>query len=558
VVYIASALDAPTLSQVSGGSLAATTYYVKTTYVNAHGETTASPESSLAVSANYLLRVASPTSVPGATGWNVYISTTSGAEEQENNAWNGGAPVPIGTAYTISTGGTCYASCANPPPTHNATGFAAGESPIASVMTNSGGITSITDLRTWSADHNATQGPNLRVDLLPGANLGEKWANCISALPASGGGCDLTRLTGAQTIASNPFSGRFKPTYSTFGPAVVTTVPIAFPANVNQLINMVGTTSIRGVGNGGTIFVPSAANEPVFTGPANGTICYACYLGFVAVQPYASGSTGPAIDMGGFDFSTFEQIEYWPAPNWSGDFNSFFHASAYPNGACYANRILMPIVESNQGPANVFLFDTGGGGSYIYSPNVQLIDYPIITMNSGISVIFNLQRSSGVTVRGGLVDQNSGATILIPGIGTIFEEVWVEPTGGSVLVSPQTASDGESAQVTIRNNLFWGTWSFTIPSWSSDWTITGNEPAVNLTVTDNGTNDLIQYGATVARQRLKPVTFSSLSACASGLEGTIAAVTNSTTNNWGATITNGGTDHVLAYCDGTKWTVAAP
>jgi len=35
------------------------------------------------------------------------------------------------------------------------------------------------------------------------------------------------------------------------------------------------------------------------------------------------------------------------------------------------------------------------------------------------------------------------------------------------------------------------------------------------------------------------------------------AVTDSTTNTWGGTITGGGADHVLAYCDGTNWTVAA-
>lgn len=51
--------------------------------------------------------------------------------------------------------------------------------------------------------------------------------------------------------------------------------------------------------------------------------------------------------------------------------------------------------------------------------------------------------------------------------------------------------------------------------------------------------------------------FSTLVACASGTEGQMAAVNDSTTNTWGATITGGGANHVLAYCDGTNWTVAA-
>ena len=50
--------------------------------------------------------------------------------------------------------------------------------------------------------------------------------------------------------------------------------------------------------------------------------------------------------------------------------------------------------------------------------------------------------------------------------------------------------------------------------------------------------------------------FTSIGTCNSGAEGTMRAVTDSTTATWGATITGSGTNHVLAYCDGTNWTVA--
>jgi hypothetical protein len=63
---------------------------------------------------------------------------------------------------------------------------------------------------------------------------------------------------------------------------------------------------------------------------------------------------------------------------------------------------------------------------------------------------------------------------------------------------------------------------------------------------------------TAGQDRRKPVTFSTLTACSSTIEGETAAVTDSNTATWGATITAGGsTNHVLAYCDGTNWTVAA-
>jgi hypothetical protein len=57
--------------------------------------------------------------------------------------------------------------------------------------------------------------------------------------------------------------------------------------------------------------------------------------------------------------------------------------------------------------------------------------------------------------------------------------------------------------------------------------------------------------------QITTTTFSSLPACISGLEGTMRPVTDSTTNTWGATVTGGSTNHVLAYCNGTNWTVAA-
>jgi hypothetical protein len=99
--HLASAPAAPGLGQTSGGSLPATTYYVKVTYLVNGGETAASAESSLAVAANSLLQVSSPTAATGATGYNVYVATASGQEVLQN----GSAPVPLGTTWTEPTGG---------------------------------------------------------------------------------------------------------------------------------------------------------------------------------------------------------------------------------------------------------------------------------------------------------------------------------------------------------------------------------------------------------------------------------------------------------------------
>lgn len=52
------------------------------------------------------------------------------------------------------------------------------------------------------------------------------------------------------------------------------------------------------------------------------------------------------------------------------------------------------------------------------------------------------------------------------------------------------------------------------------------------------------------------VAVAGLPACNNATEGMERGVTDSNTATWGATVAAGGANHVLAYCDGTLWTVA--
>lgn len=97
--FIAAPPAAPALSSVSGGSLAAATYYVTVTYINNIGETLASAESSLAVAASHLFKVTSPSSYTNATHYNVYAGLTSGSETLQV------ASVAIGTDWTEPSSG---------------------------------------------------------------------------------------------------------------------------------------------------------------------------------------------------------------------------------------------------------------------------------------------------------------------------------------------------------------------------------------------------------------------------------------------------------------------
>lgn len=51
--------------------------------------------------------------------------------------------------------------------------------------------------------------------------------------------------------------------------------------------------------------------------------------------------------------------------------------------------------------------------------------------------------------------------------------------------------------------------------------------------------------------------FSNFNACAAALQGQTAPISDSTTAVWGATITGGGANKVMGYCNGTAWTVSA-
>jgi hypothetical protein len=66
----------------------------------------------------------------------------------------------------------------------------------------------------------------------------------------------------------------------------------------------------------------------------------------------------------------------------------------------------------------------------------------------------------------------------------------------------------------------------------------------------------MHLGRPTGSLRIDPTAFGNLPSCASRIEGMLKPVSDSKTDTWGALITGGGSHHVLAYCDGTNWTVA--
>jgi hypothetical protein len=95
--------SAPSLSQVVGGTFAATVYYISTTYVNPVGETVASSETSISVLAGNVPVVSSPTVVGNATAFNVYIGTVPGQGQLQTTT-----PVALNTDWTMPNSGLQY------------------------------------------------------------------------------------------------------------------------------------------------------------------------------------------------------------------------------------------------------------------------------------------------------------------------------------------------------------------------------------------------------------------------------------------------------------------
>ncbi len=61
---------------------------------------------------------------------------------------------------------------------------------------------------------------------------------------------------------------------------------------------------------------------------------------------------------------------------------------------------------------------------------------------------------------------------------------------------------------------------------------------------------------TFTQARANPTVYASIAvACSSATEGMLYAITDATLNTWGSTVVGGGSNHVMAYCDGTLITI---
>ena len=136
------------------------------------------------------------------------------------------------------------------------------------------------------------------------------------------------------------------------------------------------------------------------------------------------------------------------------------------------------------------------------------------------------------------IDDSAQSIMLGGGFGTIFDLGNAKITGNILPSSLNSYNVG-------ANGLPYR--SFYIGNSSTSIQITG-VATVAQTATFPDATGIVQLSSTAA--------FASLPTCNSTNEGMVRGVNNSNTNVWGATIAGGGSNHVLAFCNGTNWTVA--
>jgi hypothetical protein len=131
---------------------------------------------------------------------------------------------------------------------------------------------------------------------------------------------------------------------------------------------------ICGENMGDTILTAKYANKPIFS--ANATYSDCNNVSNLSLKCNVLGSTGPAVDMKGISFSTFQNISILSngSSKWGQAF-SFYAKDLPPSGHCYVNNLDGISVRENSISDSVFLFTN--------NPNANRINRVTVSPKQG-------------------------------------------------------------------------------------------------------------------------------------------------------------------------------
>ena len=245
----------------------------------------------------------------------------------------------------------------------------------------------------------------------------------------------------------------------------------------------------------------------------------------------------------------------------------------------------IPVVSST-GPSWGTTLGTSGTGSVALTASPTFTGSPVVPGYVPTSTTVNSHAlSSNVTVTasdvglGSLTNDAQTKASIVPNTGLVAGKILVVNAGATAYAPVAVSGDSTLSSTGVVTNVKVN--GGAIPASATCLGTNGSTQLVNCTVQGNASkvqlstgttstgavgiydvngNLIASTGVTVSSPGYNALglgtnLFASLPACSSGVEGKVAAVTNSTTATWGATISGGGSNHVLAYCDGTNWTV---
>jgi hypothetical protein len=152
----------------------------------------------------------------------------------------------------------------------------------------------------------------------------------------------------------------------------------------------------------------------------------------------------------------------------------------------------------------------------------------------------------------------------------------IQPVSGGTGKSLDMLGHASNAMLACRSNRFMTTGGFGRSNRTAPVAETAAQPSLNNYIyqnTESGaglpsingsatltydTNTGLHYSnASGALSIIAPKPASSLPLCDANMVGALQTVFDSNTATWGARVAGGGANRVLAYCDGTNWTVVA-
>lgn len=326
--------------------------------------------------------------------------------------------------------------------------------------------------------------------------------------------------------------------YILAGTPSATNFMLEIPARANN-----GTVPMITIGFAGST-IPTAsgarANPPVSTGTLYGMEQVVAGGGLLGADPFSGSFSEVNVAVHNMQFMTP------PNPNYILVRLNYAYSQTVSNLNLIANKppnnVLPATPTSTQGLGLQFGGDAGLGlATNVYVQGI----YTGFTMQDHSSCINCYAQSvfTGFLITGGSHTRN------------IF--------GGLVQNATRALDLRTSTRVMAQVDFETNTYDLYTDGSAIKGFIVANDPGASIASKMNATspNLIIQdenAGSLVGAFGNYPMTFATAPACAAGTEGQQRSFTDSTTATHAATITGGGANHVLGYCNATNWVVAYP